>query len=144
MTETKNCKECGKEFEPTRQYQIFCRKDCCSKWHTRNNRKLKIPEKKVCLNCQKEYFARRYDQKFCSRKCYQEYIDAQRGIERGKRECLWCRSKKVYMINQKFCSEKCRCNFYSVRKRIYSAYPFNHKKTMKELNKLEKLGKNYR
>lgn len=107
---------------------------------------------KTCIICGTEYtpnWRTKTRQKYCSNECY---MIAQRKRDKQKREakkvydfCKWCKKKFLMKSpQQKFDSDKCRIRFLAVRDRIQNLYPFDESKTQKELEKLRKLGKNYR
>jgi hypothetical protein len=67
----------------------------------------------------------------------------------GPRKCLWCRQQFASVKNsgvtyQKFCHPDCRNAFYAVRQRIFNQHFFENAKMHEELERLEKLGKDYK
>lgn len=44
---TKNCKQCGEEFETNYSWSKFCEKDCSNAWHKENIKKREKGKKKA-------------------------------------------------------------------------------------------------
>lgn len=67
-----NCKECGEIFISKKNYQKFCSKKCCARFHSINqDKENKIGTYQrtiICFYCKKEYNLDRR-RKFCSLKC---------------------------------------------------------------------------
>ena len=79
--EATKCKECGKEFVPSKYYpnQQFCC-DHCRKIYWRKRYKRFGLDKKIVLTCQHcghLFYADRKTVKYCSRKCYLDEVYGQ-------------------------------------------------------------------
>ena len=69
------CKECGKEFTPTRKGNIFCQVKCCTKNKNRARNKILSKERakklKVveCKKCKNKFKQKSTNQVFCCKSC---------------------------------------------------------------------------
>ena len=151
----KSCKACGKEFYPTHCSQRYCKDSNCISYRQALKKikyayKRKPQEKIICPICNKKFEKVAWNRIYCGEECRFK-ATKKRNRERAllrkkpKKPCLWCQEKfEAVGLNHKFCSQACRQSYNSVKKRVLSSFAFKHEKTMKELDKLKKLGKNYR
>lgn len=141
-----SCCFCGKDVEKCpsqlkkydRKYEsknVFCNKDCMTKFHAGDGNPNRKKENEVSLKCKNcgSTFYRPYwlsfnpttknHIKFCSRDCYNDYVLKKSGVAyNGKIEvvCAWCgKSKKVtrynYMSSKSFfCDWKCQGEYQAV------------------------------
>lgn len=83
----KNCKYCGHEFIPIRKNNIFCSKECQSKYHYEKRKKqnhtgnLKEVE---CIACHKIFRQRHAKQKYCCNSCKDDYYKTKKKEQNQK------------------------------------------------------------
>ena len=66
------CANCGKKFQPKRNWQRFCCKKCSDAWWNNKRRKngSNYYSAKQCLHCGRLFFPVNRKQKYCCRECY--------------------------------------------------------------------------
>ena len=76
--EKRNCKWCGKEFEP-KDHEIFCSKKCYQEW--KHEFDMNKYEERVCSECGTVFIPHHYKQKYCSKECAKS--------AKAKKEAQW-------------------------------------------------------
>lgn len=91
------CKNCDIEFEPNRNRQVFCSRDCKSIFNVRLSR---FKYKSICIQCGHEYFHSSKKQLFCSCKC--NSLHKSNGLISGVRKCACCGESKDISVFKKY------------------------------------------
>lgn len=141
----KLCKKCGKEFLARTTRQKYCSSDCyCGMYIPRSQE----PITKICIECGQEFKAVNGNQRYC---CYECMIKAnsrkakmRTPQPKAKLVCAWCGSDfECKDPRTRCCSFECRNTRMNVRLRIINLFTFESEKQASELERLEKLGRNY-
>jgi protein-arginine kinase activator protein McsA len=102
-------------------------------------------EERKCKNCRKTFTPIRWSQKFCSEKCYLKYNDKLRARRVKKLlTCDFCKTKFSSRSQTRFCCSECKEKMICIATRIRNLFFFETKTCMEQLDRLEKLGFNYR
>ena len=142
----KFCPVCGKEVIGHNR-KTYCSIECL--WKANN---LHAITKKKCVLCHRE-FETSTKQKYCDVHCQAQAEQLRlkrRKEQQPKKEpiiktCAWCHAEfKCRQPIAKFCCNEHREFFDSMKKKIFSTFMFNSAKTHSELEKLERLGVDYK
>lgn len=94
----RSCPECGKEFQPSRKWAVYCSNTCSNRAHADL-----LPEIK-CATCGKVFKPDKRSSKFCSHECY-----AASNRAREERACRQCGTRFFpRRPDQLWCSNTCR------------------------------------
>ncbi len=144
----KICPQCGKPFSVIKSRAI--QKFCCRKCYVESYKKNTRVYTKNCAYCGKTFKTNNSEQKYCMCRCYWDYKRSKSLHKKAvkkineTRKCLWCGAEFPVFGIQKFCCSEHKTKFNAVRNRILTLYPFDIDKTQEELEKLERLGSEYR
>ena len=110
-----------------------------------------FPETRICIfdGCNKVFVTHFWNQVYCSEKCLnlnRKFLLKQKIIKKYGYDsvCLWCHKQTEFVPTKKFCGEhECSYQYITIKNRIQNIYSFDNKSVDRELQRLEKLGKNY-
>ena len=117
----RHCKQCGKEFTPTKSDHIYCSARCRTEHKvavTRAKRAKKKNEPRTCEFCGKFFVSDRRMTKYCSSECRGKAMAKKRREKWAlePRTCKGCGNNfDPTAKNQIYCSKKCRKEYLSTR-----------------------------
>lgn len=106
-----------------------------------------MTEERKCRECRKPFKPSRHSQVFCSESCYEKYHELRR-LERLKSRkelvCDFCKTKFQSKAYSRFCDKDCAEAMNRIASRLRNIFGFETEPLMRELERLESKGKNYR
>jgi len=147
--EPRQCLNCGKEYIPFSCIHKFCCVECRIRFYEKQKPR-KLGKTLYCAVCGKPFTQTGWNQKFCSEECrlINEKLRYRREREqmpkKPKTVCRFCKSEfESRSVNQIFCHTDCSRKYAKIQERILKLN-YDQGKKEKELEKLQKLGRNYR
>lgn len=114
------CKECGKEFESSREKK-YCSEKCsnaynCRSFYSKRNGDTKQRVRK-CVQCGTEFTTTHRIKIYCSDKCKSEYMSPKKN---SVVQCQYCGKEFVNVSGRaKYCSKECCDNYYRDRRQSF-------------------------